>query len=857
MEAEHGMQPVGYAIARVLLACGIEHVPLVYVRAVADMQLLRRVQVPFQRPQSKVADITRWHSSGAFTKVPPEQRLVSEELDPWKHVAKAKVLEYPQKKRSSAGALHEAVAVEVTRMGASLEKVRDATIERWQSIASTLDHLEQTIRSHISPEFSAVMGHSGIATVAAAVEAFGYPDVELPWLLFSGFDAGGDGHLDGVGVRESFVLRKGGKTAKYSLAELHAGLAEKDEPHVLDEQTGELEEAERWPSSSVWLHDMSGRIRRQAELVLKRQGVSLPAMQQAAKADLAESPKKGGGGRVDAIIESLPRGEDRDTLASLWTLERKCMDETQSSPATMSAPMGLKRYREWAEPHGGIEQIRPARRHCIEQGEDEHGKTKYRCVDDFRRNGVKGATTLPEDIDLPTFMCVVWIASAFAKARKQLGVAASDALVMTLALEDMKTAYRMVPQRLAAVRVVSWYSFRMGMVVHQLIYGHSYGQLAAVYNFPRVPRLVCYVLAVVFLVAARDYVDDFMLVDLACGGASGHRSIVALMATLGFLLDAVKRQHAEVSNVALGSLVDLSRLPTDMVVTFEPWPKKLKKLFKRITACRDAKHITAGTASEINGKLRWFTTHTKGRAGAAAAQPFQDRSLDEVSGDWTVAMEHSLEFIELLFEEGHMPKMVVPVEDGVQRKPIILYTDASFMWATGKDGSIYPHAFVCMWLFDQESGAEIALNEYIPPYYYDHFARDKDTYIAQVELLAVVSALYTRPDVFAGRRVIHFCDNTVALSALVHGYAKKEDMARMVNAFHLAATALDVDFYHEWVPSKANVADIPTRPDRMHEIPSHVKLGKMKLPPISGDAGALRRWRDMMEWLAKQAAREI
>ena len=166
-----------------------------------------------------------------------------------------------------------------------------------------------------------------------------------------------------------------------------------------------------------------------------------------------------------------------------------------------------------------------------------------------------------------------------------------------------------------------------------------------------------------------------------------------------------------------------------------------------------------------------------------------------------------------------------------------------------------PFSFICMWVYDQESGLEIALNQFVHPSFYQYFAADAETYIAQVELLAVVSALYTRPDLFVDRNVVHFCDNTVALSALVHGYARKEDMARLVNAFHLAAQALNVEFYHEWVPSKANVADIPTRPERAHEIPSNVRRGAMVMPPISGDAGALRRWRDAMMGIAAEARR--
>ena len=53
--------------------------------------------------------------------------------------------------------------------------------------------------------------------------------------------------------------------------------------------------------------------------------------------------------------------------------------------------------------------------------------------------------------------------------------------------------------------------------------------------------------------------------------------------------------------------------------------------------------------------------------------------------------------------------------------------------------------------------------------------------------------------------MIHFIDNTGALSALVNGYAGKEDCARFVNMFHIQLLGLQSKVYFDWVPSKANV----------------------------------------------------
>ena len=64
-----------------------------------------------------------------------------------------------------------------------------------------------------------------------------------------------------------------------------------------------------------------------------------------------------------------------------------------------------------------------------------------------------------------------------------------------------------------------------------------------------------------------------------------------------------------------------------------------------------------------------------------------------------------------------------------------------------------------------------------------------------------------------GRRILGFIDNCSAMSSCFHGYASKLDMARMANAVQMALCGLEVQAHFEWVPSDANVSDIPSRVD--------------------------------------------
>jgi len=83
------------------------------------------------------------------------------------------------------------------------------------------------------------------------------------------------------------------------------------------------------------------------------------------------------------------------------------------------------------------------------------------------------------------------------------------------------------------------------------------------------------------------------------------------------------------------------------------------------------------------------------------------------------------------------------------------------------------------------------------------------THINALELLAIVAAV--GKEFLQNREVVFFCDNTSAMSAAVHGYARSLDLAALSNTLHLALAALKCTPFFEWVPSLANCADIPSQ----------------------------------------------
>lgn len=154
-------------------------------------------------------------------------------------------------------------------------------------------------------------------------------------------------------------------------------------------------------------------------------------------------------------------------------------------------------------------------------------------------------------------------------------------------------------------------------------------------------------------------------------------------------------------------------------------------------------------------------------------------------------------------------------------------TDASFFRRGG-----VKRLYLGIYVLDPLSGEEVSSYLEVPQAFYSRFAPRKKTYIIQGELLAAVAALYTCPDLLAGRAVYMFIDNTAALSAIVHGYARKPDCAPMVNAFHEQVKSLRCFPWAEWVPSAANIADWASRPDLHWRVPASSSWRTMVLPPL-------------------------
>ena len=464
-------------------------------------------------------------------------------------------------------------------------------------------------------------------------------------------------------------------------------------------------------------------------------------------------------------------------------------------------------------------------------------KGKTRRIDDGRSNHANFCTNLHETIHTPSFFYPAIAARAWAEVAHQDGASPP---AMHIALLDLAMAYRTIPTSQPWLTAIGMYNPKAGRVEYFWLPGHNFGLASAVVNFNRYSELVALTSRAFFAVAAEKFYDDFIVPDLTAGGRSARHTIEALVLAFGTgeqrpawknvnapELDHAKTKDAALVNTVLGIVTDLTDVPHGRV-TFFPDEERVQSVLQMLREAHRRNRLTPHEASRIRGKLFFLLSAAYGNVGRAATLPLVQRQYrdKEPYEFWQGSeLHHMLLFFEALLPA--LPRLVVPIIRDTTA-PLQVYTDASFWRAKRKRGDecADPNSQLRGGLgavvYDPETHtARYAAAD--PPwdvlFTSDPFTDwlDRKTYIAELEALAAISVYSTYPMLFAGRKVVHYVDNTVALSALVHGYARKPHFAKLVNVFHLQTMALRTSVYFDYVPSKANIADLPSR-DRYTEL---------------------------------------
>ena len=137
-------------------------------------------------------------------------------------------------------------------------------------------------------------------------------------------------------------------------------------------------------------------------------------------------------------------------------------------------------------------------------------------------------------------------------------------------------------------------------------------------------------------------------------------------------------------------------------------------------AARTIGQLGVEAAEILVGKLGFLLCASSQRIGRAASQVLIKVISQRSPSVWGPALEHSLRFYTALFRM--LPGMDIPLYRDT-RKPVILYTDASFRWVGSK-----PLARIAFFLYDPHLKVCMYGSMVLPDWFYSYFAKDKKTY---------------------------------------------------------------------------------------------------------------------------------
>ena len=307
------------------------------------------------------------------------------------------------------------------------------------------------------------------------------------------------------------------------------------------------------------------------------------------------------------------------------------------------------------------------------------------------------------------------------------------------------------------------------------------------------------------------YFDDFSTIEPSYAGASGKLAIRRSLQILGFLLDGGDKDvPMRASNPFLGVISDFSRLGDGYVIV-RPKPSRVAKLLAALKEVRSADTLSPTEAATLRGKLEWTSSTAYLGLGRAALTAFTARQYDE-SGDYSLgtALLQSIDFF--LDVLAVVQGCRVVVRRTRKRRPLVIWTDASYSAEHGGRVGVVIYDPLKpagrKWLF---AGADV------PAAVLARFRR-REQYIGQLEALAGVLPYSSLPHLVRGRDVIHFIDNVGALASLTRASSADIDTARLAFTLSTIRFALKANTWFMYVPSKANIADLPSRAEMAHEL---------------------------------------
>ena len=265
---------------------------------------------------------------------------------------------------------------------------------------------------------------------------------------------------------------------------------------------------------------------------------------------------------------------------------------------------------------------------------------------------------------------------------------------------------------------------------------------------------------------------------------------------LGWELDVDKAVKDAEGFVALGVQVGMDT--PSSCLRFEVPADKIQKWTEEITSVLRSGFLMPSAARKLAGRLSWGSSMVFGKGARVYLAPLYyhaGRKASCISYRLRASLSWWLRFLQ------NVPVRLLPILP-VPRDVLTLYTDAS------GDGHL---AWVA------SCGDLMEWSSIVVPARLQRWVRHRKTQIATWELIAALCALWrflqhSRLCVGQGVQINLFVDSNVALGTLLRGSSRQQDWNDLVQDLWFQVARTGTLLFAWRVPSKQNIADIPTRP---------------------------------------------
>ena len=276
--------------------------------------------------------------------------------------------------------------------------------------------------------------------------------------------------------------------------------------------------------------------------------------------------------------------------------------------------------------------------------------------------------------------------------------------------------------------------------------GHSFGLVAAVYNYNRRSAFVNDVLVKIFEMVAFNFYDDKYGFETEVTAPSAMLAAETIHFLLGALFDERKLQLS-LSPVILGVTFNLEQL------VLEIKEQRKQELLETIDSVLESGLLDPGLAGKLKGKLMFGASQLWGKVGRAFFRPLSERQyMKDLHGDRmeiNPAIVRSLIYWKKLVQHGPPREISLRAE---KSSDVVIFTDG-FTPDQRKDEAGPDRIGAVM--FDRRAVAPKQISEVIPAAVSDKWLRRK-TQIVPIEMIAPILAIETFRDHLRNKDVLLF-----------------------------------------------------------------------------------------------------